>query len=102
VTFYSENDEAAFFEWLSRISCISKLTGEGYELRLQINRTRISDGNLRELIAVFTRYKIDMRQLAQFLTEKNRGWFKDNPDAYWHKKIFGRNISPGGKPRRDT
>ena len=90
VTFYSQNDETAFFEWLKRINCIGEIKGVGDELHLQILRKQISDANLRDLIAIFERYKIDMKQLAQFLNDKNKVWFKENSKAFWLKKVFGK------------
>jgi len=90
VTYYSEQDEAAFFEWLKRIGCIKELNGRGDELYLHIARKKISNANLRELIAIFERYKIDMKQLAPFLNDKNSVWFKDNPHAFWYRKVFGK------------
>lgn len=90
VTFYSDQDEAAFFEWLKRISCIKEFRGEGYELYLHIARKKISDANLRELLAIFERYKIDMKQLALFLNDRNSAWFKGNTHAFWHRKVFGK------------
>lgn len=89
VTFYSQNDEMVFFEWLKRISCIGEIKGVGDELHLQISRKQISDANLRDLIAIFGRYKINMKQLAQFLNDKNKAWFKGRPKAFWLKKVFG-------------
>jgi hypothetical protein len=43
---------------------------------------------LRELLALFYRYKIEMSQFSVFLSEKNKKWFYDNKQAYWYKKVF--------------
>ncbi len=60
VRFYSPEDETAFFGWLERITCISRVEGAGDEILLCVPRTRVSASSLRELIALFARYKLDM------------------------------------------
>jgi hypothetical protein len=50
----------------------------------------LADNDLRELLALFHRYKIkNMSQLKVFLNETNRPWFYENKKSYWHKKVFG-------------
>jgi hypothetical protein len=66
VIFYSPNDEAVFFEWMGRIKCVVGISGDGDEIRLKIKRRKISNSNLRDLIALFRRYCIDLTQLKQF------------------------------------
>jgi len=89
VWYHSTIDEDLFFEWISKISSIIKFDGVGDELYLYFNTTRISDGDLRELLALFYRYKIDMKQLAVFLNKKNQSWFFENRKAYWYRRVFG-------------
>ncbi|MGE0753744.1 MAG: hypothetical protein AB7L92_01135 [Alphaproteobacteria bacterium] len=89
IIYYSPLDEQAFFEWVKRIPCISKITGTGNALQLEIADTILTDDELRELLSLFYRYDIDMKQLAQFATKENAVWFKENHTAYWHKKVFG-------------
>ncbi len=88
VTYYHANDEAAFFEWLERIECVASYGGEGRDLFLSLKR-RPTKLDLQELLAFFFRYQIDMAQLAQFETKKNRDWFCDR-QKYWHEKVFGK------------
>ena len=90
VWYYSSKDEDAFFEWINKISVIEKYDGRLDELYLYINNKKISDQDLEELLALFYRYKIDMKQLAVFLNKKNKDWFFDNRQAYWHKKVFAK------------
>jgi hypothetical protein len=71
VRFYSRGDEDAFFEWTSKIKVIKKFEGVGDEMLLYINSSRISDKGFRELTALFQRYKVDKRQLGQFINSKN-------------------------------
>ena len=88
VIFYALKDEDAFFEWIKKIECIEKFHGVGDELYLYIRSNKIDDLNLDDLLGLFYRYKIDMKQLARFLNEDNKEWFYDNKKAYWHKKVF--------------
>jgi hypothetical protein len=50
-------------------------------------QSRISDRSLRELIGLFFRYRIAVRQLAILQNKRNAAWFCD-PEAYWHRRIF--------------
>jgi hypothetical protein len=86
--YYSPGDERAFYEWANRISCIDKIEGSGQELRINIRRRRISNSCLRELIALFHRYDVEMSQLAQFENASNRPWFR-NQSMFWYRAVFG-------------
>ena len=88
VRYGSQGDETAFFEWIGRISCVTKFEGSGDTLYLHVARSRISDENLRELIALFSRYRVPMKQLAQFETPRNRTWFT-RPGMYWFARVWG-------------
>jgi hypothetical protein len=89
VVFYELKDEEAFFEWIAKIKCVVKCEGEQANIYLHIKSNKISDANLRDLLALFFRYKINMKQLAVFLHDQNKSWFFDNVQMYWHKKLFG-------------
>jgi hypothetical protein len=89
--FNSGCDEEAFFEWVDKIGCVSEKWFLGSEHFFILNTNQIADYNLREFIALFYRYSIDMKQLAQFLSNKNKSWFFDNKKTYWHDKVFWNN-----------
>jgi len=89
VKFYFEKDETAFFEWIKKIKCIDYTSAVGDELYLHIKEKEISDDNLRDLIGLFCRYKIDMKQLQIFLNANNKEWFYGSPKGFWHKRIWG-------------
>jgi hypothetical protein len=76
IIFYAEGDETALFGWLRSIKAIHRIEGVGNCLLLHVPR-RVSDKALREFIAIFRRYHIDRRQLAQFETSANRKWARD-------------------------
>jgi hypothetical protein len=86
VEYFSQGDETAFFNWLNSIECIEKIEGFGTELELTISSQIITDENLRDLIAIFLRYKVDLKQLLIFETNENSYWFK-NKSAFWHKGL---------------
>jgi hypothetical protein len=92
VWFYSNIDEDLFFEWIKKIPSIIRCDGRGDELYLYVNNAHISDDDLRELLALFYRYKIDMRQLQVFLQPNNKEWFYGSPKGYWHRRVFGLKI----------
>ena len=93
VKFYDMRDEEAFFEWIKKIKPIKKIDGIYDELYLYFATNNIPDKSLRSLIALFYRYNINMKQLAIFLNEKNKKWFKLYKNAYWHTKIFEKKMS---------
>jgi len=88
-TYYSSRDESAFFGWLLDISCVAEVAGELRSLHIRFKR-QPSDKDLRELIALFLRYRMDMRSLSIFRTAKNAGWFANDSKAFWHAKVFGK------------
>lgn len=99
VKFYSFKDEDAFFEWIKKIDCIVETSAELKKLYLHIDTAKMDDTNLDDLIGLFYRYKIDMKQLAQFLTRKNKEWFYDKK-AFWFKKVFGQTLPPKAKEQK--
>jgi hypothetical protein len=87
VMFYSPADEAAFFRFAESIKAVRRIEGVRDSIVLHI-ASRISQESLRDLIALFERYRIPrMSQLAQFLSPSNRNWFAD-PKGFWYKKVF--------------
>lgn len=86
VAYFSPLDEDAFFTWLKSIGCVDEVRGVGRELHIEVRPPK--DSELRELIALFCRYGIEQRQLAEFLTTQNASWFRDNRAAYWRTSIF--------------
>ncbi len=87
VFYYSYFDEAAFFEWLDKISCVSSYGGKGVVLEIEINADSVDESNLRDLLALFYRYNVDMKQFSVFDNKKFSGWLR-NPEAYWFDSVF--------------
>ncbi len=86
VRYLSEGDELVFSYWLKNISVIKKIDYKDFDIYLTIPK-RISRRNLLNIIALFYRYRIDMKQLKQFLTKENKYWFHWK-GKFWYKKIF--------------
>lgn|SRR5688572_18152399 len=91
IRYYSRKDEDAFFEWIKKIDFIEDFSGAGRDLYLQIPTYDLHEYDLRELLALFYRYKINMSQLQVFLNENNKQWFQDDKKAYWHRQVFKEN-----------
>ena len=87
VPFYSEADESAFFYHVKNIKAVQRIECVGDSIWLHVS-SRLSQQSLRDLIALFRRYRIsNMSQLAFFVTDSNRIWFTD-PQQFWHRKVF--------------
>jgi hypothetical protein len=81
--FGSYLDEKHLFTWAEEISCFERWDRDTLVLRSQ----NVPEEALRELLALFWRYQIPMRQLAQFEADTNRHWFS-SPTAYWYGRVF--------------
>ncbi len=80
-------DESAFFAWAQAIAAVENVSGRGRDIILAVKSKRIPDASLRELLSLFRRYHISMRQLAQFRNARNEAWFA-SPEAFWFKPVF--------------
>lgn len=84
VTYFSQNDEAALFEWLGKIKCVS-----GYSpITIDVRKDLVDECDLRDILALFHRYNIDKKQLIILERSEFSRWFRGNKDAYWYKEIF--------------
>jgi hypothetical protein len=87
VWYFSEYDEAAFFEWLRKLACVTRYEGESDVLSIYIDPSTVDEDALRELLALFRRYAVEMKQLRTFDRDEFANWFRD-PRAYWHAAVF--------------
>ena len=58
------------------------------ETHLRVSSADVPFDDLRELIGLFHRYNVDMKQLAIFETKQNSVWLRYD-GAFWAEKIFG-------------
>lgn len=86
-TYFSQQDEDVFFGWLQSIGCVDRVVGRLRSLHILLKRPP-SEAQLRELLALFQRYRLNMRPLAVLKTNRNARWFAD-PQKYWFRKVFG-------------
>jgi hypothetical protein len=94
VIYSSPLDECAFFEWLDKLPCVKGYHGEKEMLYIDVSASDVDEEGLRELLALFKRYKIDLRQFSVFDRAEFSRWFR-NPKSYWFSKVFG----PPTRPR---
>ena len=87
VRFFSPYDEKAFFKWLDKLPCVEKYAGRGIAIYISINQEAVDEDALRELLALFRRYGVDMKQLRVFDSSSFAGWFR-NSGAYWFDSVF--------------
>ena len=88
VHFFSPGDERAFFDWLGNLPCVERYEGRGRTLYISVILLNVNESSLREMLALFYRYGIGMRQLVSFDRDEFIDWFHD-AQAYWYKEIFG-------------
>lgn len=88
VRFFSQGDEEAFFNWLNKLPFIKRCEGRGLTLYISVDPKAVDEGGLRELLAVFRRYGVELRQLAVFDRAEFKHWFCSN-QAYWYEEVFG-------------
>lgn len=72
-----------FFVWIKKIKCIEKFEGAGDELYLDLINKDLNYDDIKDLIALFYRYQIDMKQLGKLKNKKNADAFDP-----WKKEIF--------------
>jgi hypothetical protein len=85
--YYSQLDEDHFFGWLQSNPAVVQVSGQGLALHVTIRRP-LSKEDLRELIAVFVRYRVDCCSLRQFCDEHPDDYFREE-GAYWHSLVYG-------------
>lgn len=97
-TYFSPLDEKLQFDWLASIPCAAKVSSD---MHITLKRPP-GRADLWELIAVLYRYRMDMTPLAALKTSRNKKWFFENKDAYWHSEVFGKPARkrPSLKPKR--
>jgi hypothetical protein len=86
--YFAAGDEKAFFTWLESIPCVADVKGHLRDLHITLKR-QPGSADLRELIALLSRYRMNMRGLAVYRTARNAHWFAD-PQTFWHAKVFAK------------
>lgn len=86
--FYSELDEDIFFLGISKIDLITNVVGRGGDLKFSVDREKMTDQSIRDLLGLFFRYNMEMRPLSELRTISNSHWFYENKNSYWHARVF--------------
>ncbi|MBS1987038.1 hypothetical protein JST99_03865 [Candidatus Dependentiae bacterium] len=71
VKFYAQKDEDAFFCWIKAIPCIKSYEGAKDVLYLDLVDKPLDYVDMKDLIALLHRYKINISQLEPFINEDN-------------------------------
>lgn len=87
VGYYSKDDESCFFEWLQKIPCVDGYYGKGTVLFISVDRSKVGEEELLELLALFYRYSVSMAQLKIFDCPEFADWFRKK-GAFWHYRVF--------------
>lgn len=86
LTFYSSRDEENLFSWLGSVAAIKEIRGAGDSIFVKVAAS-IEDDDLSEIISIFTRYGVSMKQLAAF-DDGRFPWLK-RKGMFWYEPIFG-------------
>jgi len=86
---YYMHDEDCFYECIYKLKSIINMEGAGPEMYLDFASKKIPDDELKALIGLFYRYKVDMKQLQMFVNKSNEKWVKDKK-GYWYRRMFGK------------
>jgi hypothetical protein len=84
--FYSQGDEDRFFEGLHRLRAVRSARGIGKELIVEMDVRRLSQSDLRELIALLRRYRIPRKPLAALAKMERFSWLDRKP---WRAIVRG-------------
>lgn len=84
--FFSPRDEDNLFEWINAISAVRKVFGLGDSIFVEV-AAGLGEDDLSELIAVFKRYGVDMKQFSVF-DDGRFPWLRKK-GAFWCEGIFG-------------
>ena len=79
VYYFSNLDEDHFFRWALEIPCVTSVD-RGL---ISIETESVSEHELRELLALLTRYGLSIEPLRQLVNSSNEQWFND-PQKYWN------------------
>jgi hypothetical protein len=82
VKFYSPFDEDAFFEWIKKIKSIKDVKGKLDKIILFFKTDELKQDELDNLVALFRRYKINLKLLHQFVSKKNKEDYEYFKDCY--------------------
>ena len=87
LTYFSKGDEEIFFEWLHKIPCVKKIEGHLSTLSIYVDFAAVDRQSLHELLALFSRYGVPLKQLAVLDKAEYTSWFR-NKERWWYNAVF--------------
>jgi len=84
--YYAYMDEYHFFRWLERIKRVTGVKWDGHGLEVTIDGKLDADG-LSELIALMTRYELEMDCLQELCLTVDKEQFACS-GTYWYDAVF--------------
>ena len=73
--YFAPADEDWFFRWLQAITGVQTVQGNGEFLEVTIDPNEMDTEQLHNLIGLFARYGLSMKELRQLETPSNSKWF---------------------------
>lgn len=86
VSYRTSNDERAFLDWLYRIEGVDRVQSAGGDVRVHVRRD-IDEPALRDLVALFFRYGVDLTQIPKVFSVDAHAWLLDR-SGYWFGAMF--------------
>lgn len=86
LTYYSQKDEDAFFEWAQKIKSVTEIGGHGNTDTISVRLDLVDQDDVREFLALFHRYGVDKKQLVALVKPEYHDWFHDK-QKYWSSDI---------------
>ncbi len=80
IEYYSQRDEDSFFQWAAQLDSVASVD-QGI---LSIDSKLVDDLEMRELLALLTRYGLSVDQLRVYAESVGMDWV-GNKNAYWNK-----------------
>ena len=62
-TFYCQEDEEHFFNWLYSIPAFREVFGQGLELHLSLEE-KVDQNSLEQLLVIFKRWELELKSLS--------------------------------------
>ena len=79
-SFYCQEDETVFFNWVQSLPEYTKLVGEVRDIHLTMNEP-VSEASVIQLLTIFMRWNIETRPLEKLKS-------KENQDHYLWKRVL--------------
>jgi hypothetical protein len=76
VWYFSDGDKSRFFSGLTNNVAYLDVKGYGTELHIKLDARKLNREALYDLVALFFRYKVDMKELKPLLNSRTTPWLE--------------------------